>query len=93
VDSSDPLNIRLTVKNEKDDSTHTLTVMPWTNITRSAEISELKAGEKIRVMSRKTDDKEVAMGIMFGNIKMPQPPRPPMAPATAKPKIAETAKK
>ena len=93
IDNSDPLNVRLTVKNEKDGSTHTLTVMPWTNITRSAEISELKAGEKIRVMSRKTDNKEVAMGIMFGNIKMPQPPKPPVAPAATKSQVTGTTKK
>lgn len=93
VDSSDPVNAKLIVKNEKDGTTHTLYVMPWTNITRSAEISELKAGENIRIMSRKTADKEVAMGIMFGNIKMPQPPRPPMAPAAAKPQSGGNVKK
>jgi len=93
VDSSDPLNMKLTVKNEKDGTTHTLNLMPWTNITRSAEISELKPGEKVRIMSRKTEDKEVAMGIMFGNIKMPPTPKPPMAPAAAKPQVTGTTKK
>ena len=93
VDSSDPANAKLTVKNEKDGTTHTLYVMPWTNITRSAEISELKAGENIRIMSRKTEDKEVAMGIMFGNIKIPQPPRPTMAPTAVKPQAAANVKK
>ena len=72
VDSSDPANVKITVKNDKDGASHVLTVMPWTNITKSSEISELKTGEAVRVMARKTQDKEMAMGIMFG--KMPTPP-------------------
>ena len=73
IDTSDPANVKLTVKNDKDGTSRVLTVMPWTNITKSAEISELKTGEAVRVMARKTQDKEVAMGIMFG--KMPAPPQ------------------
>ena len=75
IDSSDPANVKITVKNDKDATSRTLTVMPWTNITKSAEVSELKAGEIVRVMARKTQDKEIAMGIMFGKINMPPPPR------------------
>lgn len=85
VNSSDPANVRITIKNDKDGSSHTFTVMPWTNITKSAEISELKAGEAVRVMARKTQDKEVAMGIMFGKMATP-PPAQAANPAATKAK-------
>ena len=75
IDTSDPVNVKITVKNDKDGTSHTLAVMPWTNITKSAEVSELKVGEAVRVMARKAQDKEIAMGIMFGKINMPPPPR------------------
>ena len=87
VDSSDPANVRITVKNDKDGVSRTLTVMPWTNITKSAEISELKTGEAVRVMARKAQDKEIAMGIMFGKMVVPPSQRqvpPPQAAAQAK---------
>lgn len=93
IDTSDPANIRVTVKSDKDQTSRTLTVMPWTNITKSAEITELKQGEAVRVMARKSQDKEVAMGIMFG--KMPMPPKqalPPQA-AAAQAKVKAPAKK
>ncbi len=90
IDSSDPANVSITVKNDKDGVSRTLTVMPWTNITKSAEISELKTGEAVRVMARKAQDKEVAMGIMFG--KMPSAPiqsqiPPPQAVTKAKEQV------
>lgn len=88
IDSSDPANIRITVKNDKDGVSHTLTVMPWTNITKSAVISDLKNGEAVRVMGRKTQDKEIAMGIMFGKINVP-----PMAPGQAAAPAKEPVKK
>lgn len=81
IDSSDPANVRITVKNDKDGASRTITVMPWTNITKSADISELKAGEAVRVMARKSQDKEIAMGIMFG--KMPTPPQRQVPPPQA----------
>ena len=90
IDSSDPKNVMITVKNDRDGSTHSLSVMPWTNITRSAELSELKSGDKVRVMSRKTADKEVAMGIMFGKIKNIQAP---LAVSKASPAPSATATK
>ena len=74
IDTKDPANIKLMVKNDADGTTHTVTVTPWTNITKVTDISELKTDEPIRMMTRKIDDKEVAMGIMFGKIKaLPAP--------------------
>ena len=69
INNTDPANIKLEIKNSADGSTHTVMVTPWTNITKVTDASELKTGEPIRVMTRKTDDKDVAMGIMFGKIK------------------------
>ena len=91
IDNTDPANVKLQVKNDADGSTHTVSVTPWTNITKVTDISELKTGEPIRMMTRKVDDKDVAMGIMFGKMKaMPQPaPKAPMAP----PAMATNAKK
>jgi len=86
VNSSDPANVSITVKDNKDGVSRTVSVMPWTNITKSAEISELKAGEAVRVMARKAQDKDVAMGIMFGKLPTPPPQKhvPPQAVAQAK---------
>ena len=91
VDSSDPANVKITVKNDKDGSSRTLAVMPWTNITKSSDISELKTGEAVRVMARKAQDKEIAMGIMFG--KMPTPPRGQMPSPQAATQVKGPAKK
>lgn len=86
IDNADPANIKLQVKNDADGSTKTVSVTPWTNITKVTDISELKTGEPIRMMTRKVEDKDVAMGIMFGKMKnIPTPPAPkaPMAPPAA----------
>ena len=69
IDTKDPANIKLTVKNDSDNTTHTVIVTPWTNITKVTDVSELKTDEPVRMMTRKVEDKEVAMGIMFGKIK------------------------
>jgi len=66
--------------------------MPWTNITKVTDLSELKQGEAVRVISRKIDDKNTAMGIVFGNIKnapapSPYAPQPPTPGAQAAKKI------
>lgn len=92
IDNADPNNVKLQVKNEKDGAIHNIVVMPSTNITKVTDVSELKAGEPIRLMTRKADDKEMAMGIMFGKVKnIPAPPalKKPTAPVTS----AATAKK
>lgn len=84
IDNADPANVKLTVKNDADGAIHTISVTPWTNITKVTDISELKEGEQVRMMTRKVEDKDVAMGIMFGKLKtMPAPrPAPGLAPKT-----------
>jgi hypothetical protein len=93
IDSSDPANIKLEVKSETDNSTHTVLVTPSTNVTKVTDIAELKAGDTVRVMARRADGKEIAMGVLFGKIKalpaprpgtvMPPPPVKPQAPPTS----------
>ena len=85
IDATDPANVKLQVKNDADGSMKTVSVTPWTNITKVTDISELKTGEQIRLMTRKVDDKDVAMGIMFGKMKsMPAPvAKVPVAPQAA----------
>jgi len=74
IDNTDPANIKLTVKNDADGSVRAVTVTPWTNITKVIDASELKIGEQVRMMTRRADDKDVAMGIMSGKVKnMPAP--------------------
>jgi len=74
IDNADPANVILTVKNDADGSTRTVSVTPITNITKVTDVSELKANEPIRIMTRKIDNKDVALGIMFGKMKvMPAP--------------------
>ena len=81
IDNTDPANIKITVKNDSDGAIRTVTVTPWTNITKVTDASELKAGEQVRMMTRKVEDKDVAMGIMFGKLKTMPAPRPvPPAP-------------
>lgn len=92
VDNTDPANVKLQVKNDADGSVRTVTVTPWTNITKVTDISELKSGEAVRMMTRKVDDKEMAMGIMFGKVKTPPPPAP-KAPAVPKAPAAAAIKK
>jgi len=75
IDNADPNNVKLQVKNDADGAIRTVMVTPWTSVTKVTDPSELKAGETARIMTRKVEDKEVAMGIMFGKIKnMPAPP-------------------
>lgn len=76
IDRSDPANIKVSVKSETDGVVHTLSVAPFTNITKITDASELKTGDAVRVMARKTEDnKETAMGILFGKIRnLPVPP-------------------
>ncbi len=79
IDSTNPANIKMEVKNDADNTTHTIDIMPWTSVTKVTDISELKAGDNVRVMTRKTDNKETAMGVMFGkirNIPKPAPVKP-----------------
>ncbi len=74
IDNSDPANVKLEVKNEADNTSHTVELTAATNVTKVTDISELKTGENVRVMARKIDNKEVAMGVMFGKIRKPAPP-------------------
>ena len=92
IDNADPANVKLQVKNDADGSVRTVTVTPWTNITKVTDISELKAGEAVRMMTRKIDDKDVAMGIMFGKVKTP-PPQAPRASTVQKAPAAAVIKK
>ncbi|MFH0763669.1 MAG: hypothetical protein V1927_01540 [Candidatus Omnitrophota bacterium] len=81
IDAADPANIKMQVKDEASGTSRTISVAPWTNITKVTDVSELKTGDAIRVMIRKVEDKDVAMGIVFGKIKN----LPPMRPRTAAP--------
>lgn len=77
IDTKDPSKVKLEVTAEADKKTHTIEVLPTTTVTKLTEVTELKKGDNIRVMSRKVDDKDVAMGIMFGKIRRPAPMKPP----------------
>jgi len=83
IDTADPANIKMQVKDDASGTSRTISVAPWTNITKVTDVSELKTGDAIRVMVRKVEDKDVAMGILFGKIKnlpplRPKPVPPPM---------------
>jgi len=98
IDTADPANIKIQVKDDASGISRTISVVPWTNVTKVTDASELKTGDAIRVMVRKIEDKDVAMGILFGKIKNLPPlrpkPVPPPAPQTlAKPAAREAVKK
>ena len=82
-DMTDPANVKLEVKNEADNTTHIVELTPTTNVMKATDVSELKAGDNVRVMARKVDNKEVAMNVMFGKIKKPAPR--PVRPAAIMP--------
>ena len=95
IDMSDPANVKLEVKDERDNQLHVVEVTPAANVTKSTEISELKVGDTVRVMARKVDNKEVAMGVMFGKFKKMPAPKMPGQPGVQTPPAAvkEEAKK
>lgn len=85
IDTADPANMKVTVKNEADGNTHVISVSPTTQITKLTDITELKTGDAVRVMARKAEDKEIAMGIIFGKLAARPAPKPVVrsaAPAT-----------
>lgn len=69
IDAKDPAKVKLEVMSESDGKTHTIEVIPTTTITKVTDISEIKKGENARIMVKKVDDKDVAMGIMFGKVR------------------------
>jgi len=69
IDTADPANVKLEVKSDRDNTIHVISIMPWTNITKISDVSDLKIGEAVRIMARNMDNKETAMGVMFGKIK------------------------
>lgn len=71
IDATDPSKIMIEVKGEPGGELHTIEIAPTTSVTKVTDISELKEGDSIRVMAKKIDDKEVAVGVMFGNLKKP----------------------
>ncbi|MCX5678468.1 MAG: hypothetical protein NTY76_05095 [Candidatus Omnitrophica bacterium] len=74
IDTADPSRIKIEVNGERDNQLHIVEIAPSTSVTKVTDISELKVGDPVRVMARKTDDKEVAIGVMFGNLKkLPAP--------------------
>ena len=75
IDTSDPANVKVTIKEDMTGAARTVLVAPWTNVTKITDVSELKAGDSVKVMLKKTGDTEMAMGIMFGNIKNMKPMR------------------
>jgi len=83
IDNADPANVKLEIKGEMDNMDHAVSVMPWTNITKVTDVGELKQGEAIRVITRKIEGKEAAMGIVFGKLRPMTPPAPAALPITA----------
>ena len=76
IDTKDPAVARLDIQTEADNKTHTVEVPAAATVTKVTDLSELKKGDKVRIMARSADGKEIAMGVMFGNIKSMPAPRP-----------------
>ncbi len=69
IDTSDAANPVIEVKSDKDGKTHVIKLTPNTNIIKVTELSELKSGDAVRVMSRTVEGNESAMSVAFGKIK------------------------
>lgn len=77
IDTLNPQETRLEVKNDKDGTTYTMTAIPSTKVRKVADISEIKTGDMVRIISKKVDDKNIALGLVFGKIKIqPKEPKP-----------------
>ena len=76
IDTSDPANLKLEVKNESDGKMHSISVSANTSITKVTDPSELKTGDNVRIMSRNSDGKETATMVMFGKLRPMVSPRP-----------------
>ena len=83
VDTSDPNNTKIEVMNEADNKNHVIEIGPATNVLKVIDAADLKTGEKVRVMARKADDKEVALSVVTGKIKMAPRPKPVSEPVAA----------
>ena len=82
IDTSDPNNAKLTVVNDSDKKTHVLELGPRPNIAKLIDISELKEGEKTRIVARAVNDKEIAVSVVTGKIRLPAAPKAGLKPAT-----------
>lgn len=83
IDAADPDNVKIELTNDADNTTHAIEITPATNILKVIDTTDLKIGEKVRVMARKAENKEVAMSIVTGKMKLP--PRPKGLPPSAQP--------
>lgn len=85
IDTSVPGSTKVEITNDFDNKAHVIELPPTTNILKSIDITELKVGDKARIMARKADDKEIALNVVTGNLKeLPRPKAMPPAEA-AKP--------
>ena len=83
IDATVPESVKVEVLNDADGKSHIVEIGTGTNILKVVEVGELKAGDKARVVARKTDDKEIALSIVTGKLKEMRMPRPsaPVVPA------------
>lgn len=81
IDTSDPSNTKLTVINDADQKAHVLELGPRPNIAKLIDVSELKEGEKTRIVARSVNDKEVAVSVVTGKIRIPAAPKAGLTPA------------
>ncbi len=93
IDTSDPDNAKLTVVNDSDQKTHVLELGPRPNIAKLIDTSELKEGEKARIVARAVNDKEIAVSVVTGKIRLPAGPKTGLTPAKPAAQKEETKKK
>lgn len=93
IDTSDPNNAKLTVVNDADKKAHVLELGPRPNIAKLIDISELKEGEKTRIVARAVNDKEIAVSVVTGKIRLPAAPKAGLTPAKPAAQKEQTKKK
>ncbi len=77
IDTTVPENVKVEVLNDVDGKSHVVEIGTGTNILKVVEVGELKAGDKARIVARRTGDKEIAISVVTGKLKeMPRPPAP-----------------
>lgn len=69
VEVTGPETAKIEVISDIDKKPQVIEIAANTNVLKGIDVSELKSGDKVRIMARKAGDKEVALSVVTGKIK------------------------
>lgn len=93
IDTSDPANTKIEIVNDADQKTHLLELGPRPNIAKLIDVTELKTGERTRIVARKVNGKEMAVSVVTGKLRQSPMQKPGLKlPAVPTPQKEKTKK-